>query len=91
MWTLILIIYEYIHNIGTLILKVPASPCNPTPNSNSPCWSRKDGSSPGTLHEVALIPSDANFPLIFLPTDSNCSILSPRLASAPNIYRKVVK
>lgn len=70
----------------TFILAVPASPCNPTPNSNSPRWSRNDGSSPGTLHEVALIPSDANLELIFLPTDSKSSILLPRLASAPNTW-----
>lgn len=74
----------------TLIVEVPDSPCNPIPNANSPFWSRKDGSSPGTVHEVAPIPSDANFPLIVLPTDNKYSILQlPRLAIAPNIYEKL--
>lgn len=74
-------------NLGTtLTLEVPASPCNPTPNSNSPCRSVNDGVSPGMLHDDALIPSDANFSLMFLPSDNRCSMLSPRLAIAPNIY-----
>lgn len=73
--------------IGTLILEVPASPCNPTPNSYSPFWSKNEGFSPGTLHEVALIPIEANLVLICLPTVNKSSILSPRLASAPNIYK----
>lgn len=80
-------IFSYLKRVPyTLILEVPASPCNPTPNSNSPCSSRKDGSFPGTLDEVAHIPSDASFSLILLPTNNKLSIFSPRLASAPNIY-----
>lgn len=79
--------FENFENVlPTLIREVPASPCNPTPNSNSPCSSRKDGSFPGTLDEVAHIPSDASFSLMLLPTFNKLSKLSPRLASAPNIY-----